>query len=106
MIISTTPTLQGREIRDYKGIVCGEVVVGAHIGKDILASFTNIVGGRSEAYESTLRETRASALEEMSAQARRLGADAIVAVKFDYSVIGQGGSMMLVAVSGTAVTLV
>lgn len=105
MIVTTTHTLQGREISAYKGIVCGEVVVGAHIGKDILASFTNIVGGRSQAYESTLRETRDSALNEMMGQARRLGADAIVGIKFDYSVIGQNGSMMMVAVSGTAVTL-
>lgn len=105
MIVTTTHTLQGREISAYKGIVCGEVVVGAHIGKDILASFTNIVGGRSQAYESTLRETRDSALDEMMGQARRLGADAIVGIKFDYSVIGQNGSMMMVAVSGTAVTL-
>lgn len=105
MILTTTHTVQGRDIRDYKGIVCGEVVVGAHLGKDILASFTNIVGGRSNAYESTLRETRDEALAEMIEEARRLGAEAIVGVKFDYSVIGQGGSMMLVAVAGTAVTL-
>lgn len=105
MILTTTHTVQGREIRDYKGIVCGEVVVGAHLGKDILASFTNIVGGRSNAYESTLRETRDEALAEMVEEAKRLGAEAIVGVKFDYSVIGQGGSMMLVAVAGTAVTL-
>lgn len=105
MILTTTHTVQGRDIRDYKGIVCGEVVVGAHLGKDILASFTNIVGGRSNAYESTLRETRDEALAEMVEEARRLGAEAIVGVKFDYSVIGQGGSMMLVAVAGTAVTL-
>lgn len=105
MILTTTHTVQGRDIRDYKGIVCGEVVVGAHLGKDILASFTNIVGGRSNAYESTLRETRDEALAEVIEEARRLGAEAIVGVKFDYSVIGQGGSMMLVAVAGTAVTL-
>ncbi len=105
MILTTTHTVQGRDIRDYKGIVCGEVVVGAHLGKDILASFTNIVGGRSNAYESTLRETRDEALAEMIEEARRLGAEAIVGVKFDYSVIVQGGSMMLVAVAGTAVTL-
>lgn len=105
MILTTTHTVQGRDIRDYKGIVCGEVVVGAHLGKDILASFTNIVGGRSNAYESTLRETRDEALAEMIEKARRLGAEAIVGVKFDYSVIGQGGSMMIVAVAGTAVTL-
>ena len=71
----------------------------------ILASFTNIVGGRSNAYESTLRETRDNALAEMMEEARKLGANAIVGTKFDYTVIGQGGSMMMVAVSGTAVTL-
>lgn len=105
MILTTTHTVEGREITAYKGIVCGEVVVGAHIGKDILASFTNIVGGRSNAYESTLRETRDGALEEMKQEAQKLGAHAVVGVKFDYTVIGQGGSMMVVAVSGTAVTL-
>lgn len=105
MILSTTPTLQGREISSYLGVVCGEVVVGAHIGKDILAGFTNIVGGRSNAYESTLRETRDGALEEMIQEATKLGANAVVGIKFDYTVIGQGGSMMVVAVSGTAVTL-
>lgn len=105
MILTTTHTVHGREIAAYKGIVCGEVVVGAHLGKDILAGFTNLVGGRSNAYESTLRETRDEALAEMIEQAQRLGAEAIVGLKFDYSVIGQGGSMMLVAVAGTAVTL-
>lgn len=105
MILTTTHTIQGRDIREYKGVVCGEVVIGAHLGKDILASLTNLVGGRSEAYESTLRETRDGALEEMIEEAQRIGAEAIVGVKFDYTVIGQGGSMMMVAVSGTAVTL-
>ncbi|KCZ51198.1 YbjQ family protein [Hyphomonas pacifica] len=105
MIISTTPTLQGHEISKYLGIVCGEIVIGAHIGKDILASFTNIVGGRSNAYESTLRETRDDALAELVEEAKKLGADAVVGLKFDYTVIGQNGSMMMVAVSGTAVTL-
>ena len=105
MLLTTTHTIQGRDISSYLGVVCGEVVVGAHLGKDILASFTNIVGGRSNAYESTLRETRDAALQEMVAEAQKLGATAVIAVKFDYSVIGQGGSMMMVAVSGTAVTL-
>ncbi|MAN67513.1 YbjQ family protein [uncultured Hyphomonas sp.] len=104
MIVSTTPTLQGHEITEYRGIVCGEVVIGAHLGKDILASFTNLVGGRSNAYESTLRETRDGAMDEMIEEARKLGANAIVGAKFDYTVIGQNGSMMMVAVSGTAVT--
>ena len=106
MIVSTTPTIQNRDITVYKGIVCGEVIIGAHLGKDILASFTNIVGGRSDAYEKTIRETRDGAIDEMIRNAEQLGANAVVGVKFDYQVIGQSGSMMMVAVSGTAVTLV
>ena len=105
MIVSTTPTIQNRDITVYKGIVCGEVIIGAHLGKDILASFTNIVGGRSDAYEKTIRETRDGAIDEMIRNAEQLGANAIVGVKFDYQVIGQSGSMMMVAVSGTAVVL-
>ena len=105
MIITTTHTIQNRDISAYKGIVCGEVVIGAHLGKDILASFTNLVGGRSNAYESTLRETRDGAMDEMIEEARKLGANAIGGAKFDYTVIGQNGSMMMVAVSGTAVVL-
>jgi len=105
MIITTTHTIQNRDITAYKGIVCGEVVIGAHLGKDILASFTNLVGGRSNAYESTLRETRDGAMDEMIEEARKFGANAIVGAKFDYTVIGQSGSRMMVAVSGTAVAL-
>ncbi|MBI1254221.1 MAG: heavy metal-binding domain-containing protein [Hyphomonas sp.] len=105
MIITTTSSIEGRRIVAYKGIACGEVVFGAHLGKDILASFTNLVGGRSESYESSLRETRDGAISEMMEEARRLGANAIVGVKFDYGVVGQQGSMMMVAVSGTAVVL-
>jgi len=105
MILTTTHIVQGRDIREYKGIVCGEVIIGAHLGKDILASFTNLVGGRSEAYESTIRESRGAALAAMQAEAAKLDANAVVAIKFDYGVIGQGGSMMMVAVSGTAVIL-
>ncbi len=105
MIITTTSSIEGRRIAAYKGIACGEVVFGAHLGKDILASFTNLVGGRSESYESSLRETRDEAISEMMEEARRLGANAIVGVKFDYGVVGQQGSMMMVAVSGTAVVL-
>ena len=89
MLLTTTPTVQGHDIMKYLGVVCGEVVIGAHLGKDILASFTNIVGGRSNAYESTLRETRDDALAEMIQEATKLGANAIVGVKFDYTVIGQ-----------------
>ena len=105
MILSTTSSIEGRTIAAYKGLVCGEVVIGAHLGKDILASFTNLVGGRSESYESTLRETRDDAIREMMEEASKLGANAIVGIKFDYGVVGQQGSMMMVAVSGTAVSL-
>ncbi len=105
MILSTTSSLEGRKIVAYKGVVCGEVVIGAHLGKDILASITNLVGGRSESYESTLRETRDDALQEMIEEATKLGANAVVGVKFDYGVVGQQGSMMMVAVSGTAVVV-
>ena len=105
MILSTTSSIDGRKIAAYKGVVCGEVVIGAHLGKDILAGFTNLVGGRSESYESTLRETRNDALQEMVEEAEKLGANAVIAIKFDYGVIGQNGSMMMVAVSGTAVVL-
>ncbi|MEQ9507096.1 MAG: YbjQ family protein [Hyphomonas sp.] len=105
MILSTTSSIEGRKVAAYKGVVCGEVVIGAHLGKDILAGFTNLVGGRSESYESTLRETRNDALQEMVEEAEKLGANAVIAIKFDYGVIGQNGSMMMVAVSGTAVVL-
>jgi uncharacterized protein YbjQ (UPF0145 family) len=105
MLTTTTHQIEGRHITAYKGIVAGEVIIGAHLGKDILASFTNIVGGRSESYESTIRESRAGALEEMTREAQKLGANAIVGLKFDYQVIGQNGSMMMVAVCGTAVVL-
>ena len=105
MLTTTTHQVEGRHIAAYKGIVAGEVIIGAHIGKDIMASITNLVGGRSESYESTIRESRAGAMEEMIREAQKLGANAIVGLKFDYQVIGQGGSMMMVAVCGTAVIL-
>ena len=103
MILSTTSSVDGKTISAYKGIVCGEVIFGAHIGKDILAGFTNVVGGRSNSYESTVRETRDLALQEMEAEAKKLGANAVIGIKFDYGNMGQSGTMMMVAVSGTAV---
>jgi uncharacterized protein YbjQ (UPF0145 family) len=105
VIISTTPTLEGRPIRDYLGIVTGEVIVGANIFKDLFAGIRDIVGGRAGAYESTLRDARHEAFRELSAAAERLGADAVVGVDIDYEVVGQGGSMLMVSVSGTAVRL-
>jgi uncharacterized protein YbjQ (UPF0145 family) len=103
IVISTTPTLEGRPIRDYLGVVTGEVIVGANIFKDLFAGIRDIVGGRAGAYESTLRDARQEAFKELRAEAERLGADAVVGVDIDYEVVGQGGSMLMVSVSGTAV---
>ena len=103
MIMTTTTTVEGRPVREYLGIVTGEVIVGANIFKDLFASVRDIVGGRSGAYESTLRDARKTALDEASAEARALGADAVIGIDLDYEVLGQGGSMLMVTASGTAV---
>ncbi len=103
IVISTTPTLEGRPIRDYLGVVTGEVILGANIFKDLFAGIRDIAGGRAGAYESTLRDARNEAFRELRAEAERLGADAVVGVDIDYEVVGQGGSMLMVSVSGTAV---
>ncbi|MFF2482554.1 YbjQ family protein [Paenibacillus sp. NPDC058071] len=103
MLITTTPTIEGRPIMDYIGIVTGETIMGANIVRDFLASITDIVGGRSGAYESKLKEARDVAIEEMKQQASRLGANAIVAIDLDYEVIRDG--MLMVTVSGTAVRI-
>ncbi len=105
MIITTTPTVQGRDIVSYKGVVTGEAIIGAHLFKDLFAGIRDIVGGRSQAYEDTIREAREAAIGEMSMECQRLHGNAIVGVDIDYEVVGQGGSMMMVAVSGTAVVL-
>lgn len=104
MISSTTPTIQGKEIKEYHGIVTGEAIMGANIVRDIFASVRDIVGGRSEAYEKELNKAREIAMQEMTERAEALGADAIVGIDLDYETIG-GGGMLMVAVSGTAVTL-
>ena len=105
MIISTTPTLEGRSIVEYRGLVTGEAILGANIFKDLFAGIRDIVGGRSGAYEQELAKARAIALEEMEALASSLGADAVVGVDLDYETVGQGGSMLMVTASGTAVRL-
>lgn len=105
MIISTTPTLEGRPIKDYLGIVTGEVIVGANIFKDLFAGIRDIVGGRAGAYEGALRDARRQAFDEIAYEAERLGADAVVGVDLDYEVVGQNGSMLMVSISGTAVRL-
>ncbi len=103
MIVTTTPTIEGRQVRDYLGIVTGEVIVGANIFKDLFAGIRDIVGGRAGAYESTLRDARREAFAELEAEAARMGADAVIGVDIDYEVVGEGGSMLMVSVSGTAV---
>lgn len=105
MIVTTTPTIESKPISIYYGLVTGEAIIGAHIFKDLFASVRDIVGGRSDAYESTIREARETAVKEMCAEAARLGGNAVVGVDIDYEVVGQGGSMMMVAVSGTAVVV-
>ena len=105
MIVTTTPTVDGRPVRDYLGIVTGEVIVGANIFKDLFAGIRDIVGGRAGAYENTLRDARAEAFRELAAEAQQKGADAVIGIDIDYEVLGQGGSMLMVTVSGTAVKL-
>ncbi len=105
MLMSTTTAIEGRPVREYLGIVTGEVIVGANLFKDLFASVRDIVGGRSGAYESTLRDARKTALDEAAQEALALGADAVIGVDLDYEVLGQGGSMLMVTASGTAVKL-
>ena len=105
MIMTTTPSIEGRPIREYLGIVTGEVIVGANIFKDLFAAVRDIVGGRSGAYEGALRDARGEAFSELEAEARDRGADAVVGIDIDYEVVGPNGSMLMVSVSGTAVKL-
>lgn len=105
MIRSTTNTLQGREITDYKGVVVGEAILGANIFKDIFGAVRDIVGGRAGAYEEELGRARDIAFQELEQEARMMGANAIVGIDIDYEVIGIKGGMMMVSVSGTAVTI-
>ncbi len=105
MIMSTTTAIEGRPVREYLGIVTGEVIVGANIFKDLFASVRDIVGGRSGSYESTLRDARKTSLDEIAQEALAMGADAVIGIDLDYEVLGQGGSMLMVTASGTAVKL-
>ena len=103
MIVTTTPRVEGQPIEEYLGVVTGEAILGAHIGRDILATFTDIVGGRSREYEEEVQKAREIALKEMTSEATSKGANAVVGVDIDYEVIRQG--MLMVAASGTAVKL-
>ena len=103
MIITTTPSIEGRSIEEYRGIVMGEAIIGANILKDIFAAIRDVVGGRAGAYEDALRSARQEALREMSNRAAELGANAVVGVDIDYEVLGKAGSMLMVTSAGTAV---
>jgi len=105
MLHSTTPTIEGRPIDTYLGVVTGEAIVGANIFRDFFAGIRDIVGGRSAAYEKELAKARSMAFSEMSEQAQSLGANAIVGIDLDYETVGDRGSMLMVTVSGTAVTI-
>ncbi|MGV6889711.1 heavy metal-binding domain-containing protein [Rhodophyticola sp. SM2404] len=102
MIVTTTPTVEGRPISAYHGIVVGEAILGANVFRDLFAGITDIIGGRSGAYEEELGRARATALAEMEDRAREIGGNAVVGVDLDYEVIN---NMMMVSASGTAVTL-
>jgi uncharacterized protein YbjQ (UPF0145 family) len=105
MIITTTQGVEGRPIKAYHGIVTGEAIMGANIFKDLFAGIRDIVGGRSATYERELRRARELALEEIKAAAAELGANAVVGVDLDYETVGGNASMLMVTISGTAVTL-
>lgn len=105
MLLSTTESIQGKTIVAYYGVVSGEAILGANIFRDFFASIRDIVGGRSAAYEKSLREAKDTAIREMTEQAKALGANAVVAIDLDYEniTLGEGGGMLMVAASGTAV---
>jgi uncharacterized protein YbjQ (UPF0145 family) len=103
LILTTTPTIEGKKITQYMGIVTGEAIIGANLFRDIFAGIRDIVGGRSNSYEEVLREAKDNALAEMEEKARQLGANAIVGIDLDYETVGTNGSMLMVTSSGTAV---
>lgn len=105
MTITTTNSVDGYSIAEYKGIVFGEVISGVDFLRDLAASFTNFFGGRSHSYENELITARENALGEMAERAAELGANAVVGVKIDYETLGQDGSMLMVTASGTAVVI-
>ena len=103
MILTTTPSVEGKHITQYLGVVTGETIVGANIFKDIMAGIRDIVGGRSGAYEKAFRKAREIAFEEMEQEAAELGANAIVGIDIDTETVGSQGAMLMVSVNGTAV---
>lgn len=105
MILSTTATIQGRDVERYLGIVFGDAVLGVNVLKDLLGSVRDFIGGRSGTYERELGTARDAAMANLLAQAQALGADAVLGIDIDYEVLGQSGQMLMVSASGTAVAL-
>lgn len=105
MDMTTTPSMEGKKITRYCGVVAGEAVLGANVFKDMFASIRDIVGGRSGTYENELRKARQIALDELADQARELGANAVVGIDLDYEVLGEKNGMLMVSASGTAVVV-
>ena len=105
MIVTTTPSIEGKQITRYCGVVAGEAILGANLFKDLFAGIRDIVGGRSATYERELQKAREIAMQELQERAAALGANAVVGIDLDYEVIGQGGSMLMVSASGTAVVV-
>ena len=105
MIVTTTPSIEGKRITRYCGVIAGEAILGANIFKDLFAGIRDIIGGRSGAYEKELARAREIAFEELRERAAALGANAVVGIDIDYEVVGQNGSMLMVSISGTAVVV-
>lgn len=105
MLVSTTHTIEGKNIINYLGVVTGEAILGANVFKDFFAGIRDIVGGRSAAYEDELRKAREIATEEMEERARRMGANAVIGVDLDYETVGAQGGMLMVSITGTAVVV-
>lgn len=105
MLLTTTPTVEGKRVTEYKGIVTSEVIIGANFVKDIFASFRDFFGGRSNSYENVLKEAKVDALRELTQNAQIMGANAVIGIDLDYETLGQRGSMLMVTASGTAVKI-
>ena len=102
-VVTTTQSIEGHPVREYHGVVTGEAVLGANLFRDLFASIRDIVGGRAGSYERVLREARDAAISEMSDEAQRRGANAVIGVDLDYETVGERGAMLMVSASGTAV---
>jgi uncharacterized protein YbjQ (UPF0145 family) len=105
MIVTTTPTIDGKRVVEYLGPVAGEAVLGANIVRDWFASIRDVIGGRAGGYQNVLRDGREHAIDDMIEEAKELGADAIVGVDIDYESLGETNTMLMVSCNGTAVKL-